>query len=72
MEDAPAAAPAADDAFTARITLRLPDSLKASVEEAASRDGVSVNAWIVKALARGLTSVTVSRVGSRLTGYGRS
>ena len=72
VEDAPPAAPAADDAFTARITLRLPDSLKTSVEEAASRDGMSVNAWIVKALARGLTSVTVSRVGSRLTGYGRS
>jgi hypothetical protein len=71
-EEAAPAPPAADDAFTARITLRLPDSLKTSVEEAATRDGVSVNAWIVKALARGLTSVTVSRVGSRLTGYGRS
>jgi HicB-like protein involved in pilus formation len=71
-EEAAPAQPPADDAFTARITLRLPDSLKTSVEEAASRDGVSVNAWIVKALARGLTSATVSRVGSRLTGYGRS
>jgi len=67
-----AAAPAGEDAFTARITLRLPDALKTSVEGAASRDGLSVNAWIVKALARGLTSATVSRAGSRLTGYGRS
>lgn len=67
-----AAAPAAEDSLTARISLRLPDSLKASVEEAASREGVSVNTWIVKALARGLSSATTSRTGSRLTGYGRS
>jgi hypothetical protein len=72
-EEAPTAA-AAEDGLTARITLRLPDALKASVEGAAARDGVSVNTWIVKALARGLTGVTVAgtRVGSRLTGYGRS
>jgi predicted HicB family RNase H-like nuclease len=68
------AAPAAEDGLTARITLRLPDSLKTSVEGAAARDGVSVNAWIVKALARGLTGATAAgtRIGSRLTGYGRS
>ncbi len=54
------------------VYLRLPDSLKASIEDAASREGVSVNTWIVKALARGLSSATTSRIGSRLTGYGRS
>ena len=62
----------AEDGLTARITLRLPDSLKGSLEAAAAREGVSVNTWIVKALARGLSSVTVSRVGSRLTGFGQS
>ena len=67
-----AAAPAAEDGLTARITLRLPDSLKGSVEEAASREGVSVNTWIVKALARGLSAAPTPRIGSRLTGYGRS
>ncbi|SRR6266536_841215 len=67
-----AAAPAAEDGLAARITLRLPDSLKASLEEAASREGVSVNTWIVKALARGLSAATTPRIGSRLTGYGRS
>jgi predicted HicB family RNase H-like nuclease len=68
------AAPPAEDGLTARITLRLPDSLKSSVEGAAAKEGVSVNTWIVKALARGLTSVVASggRVGSRLTGYGQS
>ena len=66
--------PAPEDGLTARITLRLPDSLKTSVEGAAAKEGVSVNTWIVKALGRGLTSVVASggRVGSRLTGYGQS
>jgi hypothetical protein len=61
-----------DDALTARITLRLPDSLKTSLEAAAARDGVSLNSWIVKALARGLTLAATSRIGSRLTGFGQS
>ena len=71
-EEAPA--PPAEDGLTARITLRLPDSLKTSVEGAAAKEGVSVNTWIVKALARGLTSAVSSggRIGSRLTGYGQS
>jgi hypothetical protein len=68
----PAAPSTADDGLTARITLRLPDSLKASVESAASREGLSVNTWIVKALARGLATAAAPRIGSRLTGYGRS
>ncbi len=73
VEDEQAApAPQPEDGLTARITLRLPDSLKASIEGAATREGVSVNAWIVKALARGLSSAATSRIGSRLTGYGRS
>ena len=71
-EAAPPAA--AEDGLTARITLRLPDSLKTSVEGAAAKEGISVNTWIVKALARGLTSAVSSggRIGSRLTGYGQS
>ena len=39
----------ADDAATARINLRLPDQLKARVEQAAERHGLSVNAWLVRA-----------------------
>ncbi|MFI6319387.1 toxin-antitoxin system HicB family antitoxin [Nonomuraea sp. NPDC050556] len=35
---------------TARMTLRLPETLKSRVEEAASSSGVSVNAWLVRAL----------------------
>jgi hypothetical protein len=60
--------PGADDALTARITLRLPDSLKVQIDVAASREGVSTNSWIVRALARGLESRPV-RSGRRLTGF---
>jgi HicB family len=63
----------ADEAFTARITLRLPESLKGRLETAASLNGVSVNTWLVQVLARALESRSPSG-GSRrrLTGYGRS
>ncbi|MFJ5924378.1 toxin-antitoxin system HicB family antitoxin [Kitasatospora sp. NPDC092948] len=49
---APADPPAAeDDGGTARINLRLPAQLKARAEEAAAREGLSVNAWLVRAVA---------------------
>lgn len=41
----------ADEGGTARINLRLPESLKLRVEEAAGREGLSVNAWLVRAVA---------------------
>jgi len=72
VEAEDSAAPTAEDGLSARITLRLPESLKASLEAAASREGVSVNSWIIKALARGVSSAVSSRVGSRLTGFGQS
>ncbi|MGZ4380574.1 MAG: YlcI/YnfO family protein [Gaiellaceae bacterium] len=72
VEDAPtAAAPAADDAFSARITLRLPDGLKAGIEAAAAREGVSANSWIVSALGRAVEPRR-GKVGNRLTGFGQS
>jgi HicB family len=71
-DEAPAQPAAADDGLTARITLRLPDSLKSSLETAASQEGVSLNTWIVKALARGLSIAAATKIGSRLTGYGQS
>jgi len=69
-EQAEPAAPA-DDALTARITLRLSEGLKAQVEVAAARESLSVNSWIVRALARGLEARSV-RVGRRLSGYAES
>ncbi|HEV2889047.1 MAG TPA: toxin-antitoxin system HicB family antitoxin [Frankiaceae bacterium] len=66
----PAPASAGDEAYDARITLRLPEGLKAQVERWASESGVSVNTWLVRAIARG--PATSKTVGRRLTGYGRS
>ncbi|MDI3422538.1 hypothetical protein [Streptomyces luteolus] len=40
----------ADEAATARVNLRLSAHLKARAEEAARRDGLSVNAWLVRAV----------------------
>jgi HicB family len=68
-EDLPASP---DEALSARITLRLPEALKQRVEDAASREGVSVNTWIVQALGRTSSGATRRSSGRRLTGYGRS
>ena len=40
-----------DEGGTLRITLRLPEQLKSRVDEAAARLGVSVNTWLVRAVA---------------------
>jgi predicted transcriptional regulator len=52
-DDLPAAVDL-DDASTSRTTLRLPDALKARVDEAAAADGLSVNTWLVRAVAAAL------------------
>jgi hypothetical protein len=51
-----------------RITLRLPESLKASVEAAAAREGISTNAWLVRAIARVLDHSS-KRSRRRMQGY---
>jgi HicB family len=70
---APAPAEASDEAYSARITLRLPESLKARLEAAAAANGVSVNTWLVQALNRAVEP-RPSPGGNprRLIGYGRS
>lgn len=44
----------ADGEASARISLRLTDALKADVDAAAERDGVSVNTWLVRTAAGAL------------------
>lgn len=64
-----------DEAYAARITLRLPESLKVRIEAAAAREGASVNTWLVQALQRASEARRPSSPGggrNRLTGYGRS
>jgi HicB family len=43
-----------DDGGTSRITLRLPEHLKPRINEAAAEAGISVNAWLVRAVAAAL------------------
>jgi len=66
----PAAPPASGDDEEARITLRVPESLKAAIGAAAAADNVSVNAWLVRALQRAVSSPggRVQRSGKRITG----
>ena len=65
------AAPVGEE-LGARITLRLPESLKEGVEAAAGREGVSTNTWIVHALRRGLDPRPRNRTGNRIQGFARS
>lgn len=43
-----------DDGALWRINVRMPDRLKPSIERAARREGLSVNAWLVRAAAAAL------------------
>lgn len=73
-----------DDAGSARVTLRLAESLKTRVEAAAMGAGMSVNAWLVRAISRALeptpggprprSSPPPGRKGpgKRYTGFARS
>ena len=50
-----------DDGGTWRVTLRLPENLRAGVDAAARADGLSVNAWLVRAAAAALGSNSARR-----------
>jgi hypothetical protein len=68
-------AQAAEDGLSARITLRLPDSLKVALEKAADAEGVSLNTWLVRALQRSITGGPgrgAVRTGKRITGFAQS
>jgi hypothetical protein len=43
-----------DEGPAARINVRLPEQLRAAIEEAAAKEGRSVNAWLVRAAAAAL------------------
>lgn len=55
-DEAPLVATTVEDEHpTARINFRPPEHLKARIEEAASREGLSVNAWLVRFLSASLS-----------------
>ncbi len=79
-------ADATDEAGSTRITLRLSESLKTRVEATAVSAGMSVNAWLVRAIGRALDGSpggakprppfppppAPGRPGKRFTGFARS
>ena len=73
--EAPAvvAAESDDDGGTWRVTLRLPEHLRARVDTAARGDGLSVNAWLVRAVTAALGGPRRPRGGSgkHITGWVR-
>ncbi|MDI7790198.1 MULTISPECIES: toxin-antitoxin system HicB family antitoxin [Streptomyces] len=69
-----------DEGGTARVNLRLSAHLKARAEAAAAAEGLSVNAWLVRAVsaavdggagARPRTAERTRTAGQNFTGWGR-
>jgi hypothetical protein len=50
-----------DEATMSRINLRLPDQMKARIEQVAGFEGLSVNAWLVRAAAAALDRTDAAR-----------
>jgi hypothetical protein len=56
--------------YKGRITLRLPETIKAAVEAAADKEGISTNAWLVQTIARALHHAPAGKRGrNRLQGF---
>jgi hypothetical protein len=61
-----------DEGGTARVNLRLPAHLKARAEEAAAREGLSVNAWLVRAVSAAVDGGTRPRTTHKTQTIGQS
>ncbi|WP_375485512.1 toxin-antitoxin system HicB family antitoxin [uncultured Jatrophihabitans sp.] len=69
----PSAEPRTDDGdSSARISLRLSESLKTDVEQAAAKEGVSVNTWLVRAAGAALEPNPFAALGAFGRGLGRA
>jgi hypothetical protein len=62
---APPPAIEADDGTMARINVRLPEQLKARIEEAAATEKISANVWLMRAAAAALDSTSARRPVNR-------
>ena len=65
--ETPREAPAVDGGDLTRLTLRMPEALKTHVEQTAAAEGISVNAWLVRAV----TAAVQRPVGPPPPGGGR-
>ena len=65
---APPLTAAEEEGATARINFRPPEHLKARIDEAATREGLSVNAWLVRAVTGVLASSRKPGKGSSSSG----
>jgi predicted HicB family RNase H-like nuclease len=79
---APEAPPAAvDGGELTRLTLRMPEALKTHVEQTAAAEGISVNAWLVRAISAAVNRPDGppapppppgGRFGKRITGFAQA
>jgi len=60
----------ADEGTISRINLRMPEYLKARIEEAAGSEGLSVNSWLVRAAAAALERGDPTRRRERRAPHG--
>ena len=74
------APPPVEGGDLARLTLRMPEGLKSHVEHAAAAEGISVNAWLVRAVAAAADGGQAGpppearrgRPGKRITGFAQA
>jgi hypothetical protein len=70
----PTPVPVPDGGDLTRLTLRMAETLKTQVEQTAAAEGISVNAWLVRAVTVALGGGSVPnnpkvRAGKRVTGF---
>ncbi len=79
VEPTAAPGPGLESGEQTRLTLRMPESLKTYVEQAAAAEGISVNSWLVRAITAATRPAQPSfppglppfpgRSGKRITGF---
>ena len=73
VPDPGAPPPSGLEDLSARITLRLPETLKTIVDAAAQEAGVSANTWLLQQITRSADPKRRNQPGGRrMTGYGQS
>ena len=77
LDEQPVPPPPPDGGDLARLTLRMPEALKTHVEQSAAAEGISVNAWLVRAVTAAASGSPAQpprrgRPGKRITGFAQA